>query len=72
MPYYLYRITLDHRPSLIETFEKFQDARARVRSLRAELPADGGVTVRMIFAEDTRKAQILLTDARSARTDGDD
>lgn len=72
MPYYLYRITPNHRPSLIETFEKFQDARARVRSLRAELPADGEATVRMIFAEDTRKAQMLLTDARTARTDGDD
>lgn len=72
MPYYLYRITPGHRPTLVETFEKFMDARARVRSLRAELPAGGEDVVRMIFAEDTRKALLLLTDARSARTDGDD
>ncbi len=72
MPYFLYRITPGHRPALIETFEKFQDARAQARRLRAELPAEAEGTVRMIFAEDTRKALLLLTDARSARTDGDD
>lgn len=72
MPYFLYRITPDHRPTLIETFEKFQDARAQARRLRAEPPAGEEGIVRMIFAEDTRKALLLLTDARSARTDGDD
>lgn len=72
MPYYLYRITPNHRPTLIETFEKFQDARTRARSLRAELPAGGEEAVRMIFAEDPKKALLLVTDARSARTDGDD
>ena len=72
MPYYLYRITPGHRPILVETFEKFQDARAQVRNLRAEQPADGEGVIRMIFAEDTRKALLLLTDARSVRTDGDD
>ncbi len=72
MPYYLYRITPNHRPALIETFEKFQEARTRARRLRAELPVGGEEAVRMIFAEDTRKALLLLTDARSERTDGDD
>jgi hypothetical protein len=72
MPYYLYRISAPHRPTLIETFEKFQEAKTLARRMRADQPAGSADTIRMIFAENPKKAQLLLTDARNPKTDGDD
>lgn len=72
MPYFLYRISANRKLTLLETFEKFQEAKAQVRRLRAEQPAGGGDLFRMIFAENPKKAQLLLTDIRNPKTDGDD
>jgi hypothetical protein len=72
MPYFLYRISPERKLTLIETFEKFQDAKTQARQLRAAQPADNGDTIRMIFAETSKKAQLLLTDLRNPKTDGDD
>lgn len=72
MPYFLYRISPERKLTLIETFEKFQDAKSLARRLRAEQPADGNDQFRMIFAENPKKAQLLLTDVRNPKTDGDD
>jgi len=72
MPYFLYRITADRKLNLIDTFEKFQDAKARARQMRAEASDGSTDTIRMIFAETAKKAQLLLSDARNPRTDGDD
>lgn len=72
MPYFLYRISPERKLTLIETFEKFQDARTQARSLRAQQPPGDGHVIRMIFAENPKKAQLLLSDVRTAKTDGDD
>jgi hypothetical protein len=72
MPYFLYRITPERKLNLIETFDKFQDAKAQARRLRAEQPAGNSDTIRMIFAENPKKAQLLLTDLRNPKTEGDD
>ncbi len=72
MPYFLYRISSQRKLTLIQTFEKYREAKGMARQLRAEQPPDNADTIRMIFAEDTRKAQLLLTDPRNAKTDGDD
>ena len=72
MPYFVYRLVPGQKPNLIDTHTKYQEARTRARSLRAELPAGSSETIRMIFAEDTSKARLLITDPRTARTDGDD
>ena len=72
MPYFLYRISPERKLTLVETFEKFQDAKTQARRLRAEQPADNRDTIRMIFAETSKKAQLLLTDLRNPKTDGDD
>jgi len=72
MPYFVYRITPDRKLTLIETFSRFQDAKTLARSMRAQqAPADNHI-IRMIFAEDTKKAQLLLTDLRNPKTEGDD
>jgi hypothetical protein len=72
MPYFVYRISPERKLTLIESFVKFKDARDLARSLRARQPADDRHIVRMIFAEDPKKAQLLLTDLRTPKTDGDD
>jgi len=72
MPYFLYRISGDRKLQLIDTFEKFQDAKARARQMRADAPPENSETIRMIFAETAKKAQLLLTDPRNPKTDGDD
>jgi len=72
MPYFLYRISPERKLTLIETFERFQEAKTMARTLRAEKPADNHDIIRMIFAENPKKAQLLLTDLRNAKTDGDD
>ena len=72
MPYFLYRISPERKLTLLETFEKFQEAKGAARRLRAEQPAGDAHVIRMIFAENPKKAQLLLTDLRNPKTDGDD
>jgi hypothetical protein len=72
MPYFLYRVSPGHKLKLIETFGEFQEARSTARRLRAEQPAGSGDSIRMIFADNPKKAQLLLTDPRNPKTDGDD
>ncbi len=72
MPYFVYRISPDRKLTLLETFTKFKEAKDHARSLRAQQATDDRNTVRMIFAENQKKAQLLLTDARTAKVDGDD
>lgn len=72
MPYFVFRILPDRKLTLLQTFAKFKEARDHVRSLRAQQAPDDRSTIRMIFAEDTKKAQLLLTDLRTAKVDGDD
>lgn len=72
MPYFVYRISPERKLTLLNTFDKFTEAKALARSLRAQQAPDANETVRMIFAETPKKAQLLLTDSRTAKTDGDD
>ena len=72
MPYFVYRISTDRKLTLIDTFVKFKEAKDHARSLRAQQAADDRNIIRMIFAEDQKKAQLLLTDLRTAKTEGDD
>jgi hypothetical protein len=72
MPYFLYRISPERKLTLIETFEKFQEAKTEARRLRAAQPPGDPIVIRMIFAENPKKAQLLLTDLRNPKTEGDD
>ena len=75
MPYFVYRISAQRKLTLLNTFDKFIDAKdfARsLRSLRAQQVPGANETIRMIFAENPKKAQLLLTDLRNPKTDGDD
>ena len=72
MPYFVYRISPGRKLTLLDTFDKFKQAKDLARSLRSQQPPGNNYVVRMIFAESPKKAQMLLTDTRTARTDGDD
>jgi hypothetical protein len=72
MPYFVYRISPERKLTLIETFAKFKQAKDLARALRAQQATDDRNVVRMIFAEDPKKAQLLLSNKRTAKTDGDD
>ena len=72
MPYFVYRISPERKLTLLNTFDKFIDAKDFARSLRAQQAPGATETIRMIFAENPKKAQLLLTDLRNPKTDGDD
>ena len=72
MPYFVYRISAQRKLTLLNTFDKFIDAKDFARSLRAQQTSGANETIRMMFAENPKKAQLLLSDLRTPKTDGDD
>ncbi|MCK5666966.1 MAG: hypothetical protein KAI17_25945 [Thiotrichaceae bacterium] len=68
MPYFVYKIT---QPTPIvknlrfeKEFELFKDAKAFSRDMRAELPLNGGITIKMIHAANQLQAEELLMEKR--------
>ncbi len=68
MAYFIYKIT---QPTPIvknlkfeKEFEEFKDAKAYTRDMRAELPLNGGITVKMIHAINQLQAEELLMEKR--------
>lgn len=74
MPYFVYKVFPFHRLERVESHEAFAAASRAAKALRAqaELPAD--CRVRVIFAEDAFRAELLLTEVREPqpRTPEDD
>jgi phage/plasmid-associated DNA primase len=68
MAYFVYKIT---QPTPIvknmkfeKEFEEFKEAKSFTRELRAELPLNGGITVKMIHAANQLQAEELLMEKR--------
>ena len=68
MPYYVFKIT---QPTPVvknlefqKEFEIFKEAKLFSRELRAELPLNGGITVKMIHAANQLQAEELLMEKR--------
>ncbi len=72
MPYFVYKITPSLALTHIETQERYQDARANVRTLRAERPEGDDADYRMIFAKSQLEAERLLSRPRDNRVIGED
>lgn len=74
MPYFVYKVFAFHRLECVGSHEAFPEASKAAKALRADpaLPAD--CRVRVIFAEDAFKAELLLTEVREPqpRTPEDD
>jgi hypothetical protein len=68
MPYFVFKIT---QPTPIvknlnfqQEFENFKEAKNFARDLRAELPLNGGITVKMIHAANQLQAEEILQEKR--------
>jgi len=68
MPYFVFKIT---QPTPIvknldfqKEFETFKEAKTFARDMRAELPLNGGITVKMIHAANQLQAEELLLEKR--------
>ena len=75
MPYFVFRISPDQQPDLLEEYEGFQDAKRFARDRRAELAADDaspGDTVKICHAHSEAQARALLTTPREPRPLGED
>ena len=64
MPYYVYKVT---QPSptvknleFQKEFEELKEAKQYSRDLRAELPLNGGISVKMMHAENKLQAEEIL------------
>lgn len=72
MPYFVYKITPNMLLTHIETQERYQDARATVRNLRAERAEGDDADYRMIFARHQAEAEKLLSRPKDNRVIGED
>lgn len=70
MPYFVYKITPPRELTHVVTLERYQAARAEVRSLRQD--AEAGVEYRLIFAKQMGEAEKLLSTPRDERVIGED
>ncbi|MEE9444522.1 MAG: hypothetical protein V3V19_02535 [Cocleimonas sp.] len=68
MPYFIFKIT---QPTPIvknlefqKVFEEFKDAKQYSRDLRAELPLNGGISVKMMHAVNQLQAEEILLEKR--------
>jgi len=65
MPYFVYKIIPPFKQlEQIQAFEGFKEASALAKSHRATMQPDDKYTVKVIFADDAFKAEMLLTDER--------
>lgn len=72
MPYYLYRIMPLGVLRKLEQFERYADASARAKALRAaDAPGTPG-RIKLMFAENELQAEDLLCQVREAGPSGDD
>jgi hypothetical protein len=72
MPYFVYRVSDPLRLTHMDTKERYQDARALVRSLRETETQETGDQYRMVFAKHQSEAEKLLSTPRDERVIGED
>jgi phage/plasmid-associated DNA primase len=68
MPYFIYKVTqptpIVKNLKFVKEFEEFKEAKAYTREVRAELPLNGGITMKMIHAANQLQAEELLMEKR--------
>ena len=73
MPYFIYNV---HPMNILEKvgeYAKFQDASARAKVLRRDLPADAHYTIKVVFGENELHAEDTLSQLREPQpTTGED
>lgn len=68
MPYYVFKITqptpVIKKLDFQQAFETFKEAKSFARDMRAELPLNAGITVKMVHATNQLQAEELLMEKR--------
>lgn len=68
MPYYIYKVTnptpILKNLELLDTFAEYREARTFARSLRADLPANSGITIKLMHAASELEAEEQLMEKR--------
>lgn len=72
MPYFVYKVSPNLQLSYIDTKDRYQDARAIVRSLREQRGEGDDWDYRLIFAKQQGEAEKLLSTPRDERVIGED
>ena len=72
MPYFVYKVSPNRQLTYIDTKERYQDARALVRDLRAKTSPEDTGEFRLIFANQQGEAEKLLSTPRDERVIGED
>lgn len=72
MPYFVFAVKPFAQLDKLGEFEVFKEASAYAKTLRAELPADPGVRIKVMFAEDQLSAEDLVNQLRTSVRIGDD
>jgi hypothetical protein len=72
MPYFVYRVSNPLRLTHVDTKQRYQEAKALVRSLRQGQDQSADNQYRMIFAQHQAEAEKLLSTPRDERVIGED
>jgi hypothetical protein len=72
MPYFVYRVSPLLRLTHVDTKERYQDARALVRTLREEHGTGTEDQYRLVFSNHQAEAEKLLSTPRDERVIGED
>ncbi len=72
MPYFVYKISPPLQLEYIDTIERYQEARALVRTRREAEESDSGIQYRLVFARQQGEAEKLLSTPRDGRVIGED
>jgi hypothetical protein len=65
MPYFVFRISADNQFTLVNTFEKFPEAKQLCRDMRAKAAPGSSEQIRMAFAKSEYEAKRLLAERRN-------
>jgi hypothetical protein len=72
MPYFVFAVKPFAQLDKLGEFEVFKDASNYAKTLRAQQPAEEGVRIKVMFAEDQLSAEDLVNQLRTSVRTGDD
>lgn len=68
MPYYVYKITqptpIMKNMEKVEQYDDYKNARNHARNMRAEMPANSGIQIKVMFAATELEAEEQLQEKR--------
>ena len=72
MAYFVYKVFPNKKLELIDSFEKYRDARDHARELRKTITEDTDYGIKLVHAKHKTEAERLLMTEREARPIGEE